>query len=1095
MSFSGALAQAFVRLRVDSSLVAADTSKGIEEGAAGADVESGGAAAGEKAATAFNKAFKATMIVGLAIAAIGAASLKAGIDFQTQMTMIQTQAGASSAQVKQLSADVLSLAPSTEQGPMQLAEGLYHLKSVGMSNAAAMQALKTASDLAAVGGSNLAQTTNALAGAWRSGISGAQNFGQAAATVNAIVGAGNMVMSQLVGAMGSGFLSTAKTFGVSLTSVGAALALMTDSGVPAQRAATDLKTSISLLGAPSVTAAEQLTQIGLSSTALASAMRSGGLIGAIGLLRAHIKSAGLSAVQTSQLLSRAFGGGESSAAIMLMLNNYDALKKKQDQINEGMSKFGGDVAAQRQTVQAQLDILRSSLETIGVRIGLALLQPATKFVRFLASDLIPAALKLGGILGAVFRNPYADAFIGALLAAMVTIKTIITLMKAWETVTEILKIEFLTSPWGIAIIAVAALAAGIAILWERSSTFRKIVEGAFRAVTDAAKDTWNWIKGHWQLLAAILIAPIAPVLLIYAGAAKLIIRYWSDIWNTLVAPVIRAFEDVKRAITGGFDSWWRSNGKELEEVWEAVWHTVSKIFMVQWDAFVTIVRVQVDLLVTVFKVAWDLVSTIAEIAWVEISTIARIYIGAITAEVRAGWDLISGIFKAAWDLIVAVVRVEVDLVIAIVKIWWDVLVGIFDVFLDLVTGHWGKAWDQVKTTVTQVWNAIKSFLGSAWSDIEGGASRAWNALVSGVKSMASDLWGYFKSIPGMIISALGDVGHLLWNAGRKIIGGLIGGIKSMIGDVTHGIGSVVSAIKSFLPFSPAKQGPLSGRGDPYYSGVSIGKKIAAGITASLPAIKSAVSGSVATINSALSKAAVEQSTATMSLTSLTADKTRLEDLRKTEEQLIKALEAKRKTEETNPADKQLRAEQEAEIKELEKLRKTQESQVKPVEQAAETLRKSMTKLKDQVDDLQTALKKATAAAAAAASSSSSSSSDSSDSSDDSTPDFGALSQWLAETASTSGAAAGGGGWQGNPGPFGGFGLAFNPGTMPGPVGGFNGAPPGFGRKGGGDPSTAMVIDRLDTVISTLRAQPAKNAAGMANALNGVSGTAIVRGNW
>ncbi len=142
------------------------------------------------------------MIGALAIAAIGAASLKSGIDFQTMMTKIQTQAGASKAQVAQLSTAVLKLAPSTEQGPQQLAEALYHLKSVGLDNVDAMKALKVASDLAAVGGANLEETTNAIAGAWRSGIKGAQSFGQAAATVNAIIGAGNMKMQDFVNAMG-----------------------------------------------------------------------------------------------------------------------------------------------------------------------------------------------------------------------------------------------------------------------------------------------------------------------------------------------------------------------------------------------------------------------------------------------------------------------------------------------------------------------------------------------------------------------------------------------------------------------------------------------------------------------------------------------------------------------------------------------------------------------------------------------------------------------------------------------------------------------------------------------------------------------------
>lgn len=129
MSLGGALAQAFVRLRVDSSVVAADTSRGIEEGAAAADVESAGASAGERAAGAFNKAFKVGMIGVLAAAAVGGLAIKSAVDFQTQMTKIQTQAGATAGQVKQLSTAVLQLAPSTQQGPIALAKALYHLKS------------------------------------------------------------------------------------------------------------------------------------------------------------------------------------------------------------------------------------------------------------------------------------------------------------------------------------------------------------------------------------------------------------------------------------------------------------------------------------------------------------------------------------------------------------------------------------------------------------------------------------------------------------------------------------------------------------------------------------------------------------------------------------------------------------------------------------------------------------------------------------------------------------------------------------------------------------------------------------------------------
>jgi phage-related protein len=554
--------------------------------------------------------------------------------------------------------------------------------------------------------------------------------------------------------------------------------------------------SLSLLGAASPTAAKQLATIGLTSTQLGQALRSGGFIGAIGLLRQHIKAAGLDAVQSAQLLSHAFGGGQSSSAIMTLINNFDVLKKKQDQINEGMSKYGAAVTAQRQTIQAQLDILRSTLETTGIRMGQALLPPFTKLVKFLASDLLPDVLRLGRVLGGLFKNPLVDAFVGGLLAAAVAIRTIIGLLKIWETVQKILKIEFLTSPWGIAIVAVAALAAGIAILWERSSTFRKIVEGAFRAVRDAAMDVWNWIKGHWMLLAGILLAPFAPVI----AAGYLLYK--------LIGIVAHVFDSIKNVITGGFDSWWAGHGKELEKVWGEAWGLIKAVFDMTWGLITNAVETGWNVVMGILRPGIDLLETMFRAGW-----------GFIAATTRGTWDLISGIFKSAWDVISGVVKIAVAGVESVIKIAWDLVVGIFDVALDLLTGHWGKAWDDIKQTVTQVWNAIKGFLGSAISDIENMFAGAWNALIGGVKSWGSDLIGYVKQIPGMILRALGDVGKMLWNAGVSIIKGLIGGITSAIGGVGHVISSVASTIKSFLPFSPAKQGPLSGKGDPYYSGV------------------------------------------------------------------------------------------------------------------------------------------------------------------------------------------------------------------------------------------------------------------------------------
>ncbi|MFF2383773.1 phage tail tape measure protein [Streptomyces sp. NPDC058108] len=346
------------------------------------------------------KVGKAAALAGAAVATGLAAGLAKGAKdasrFQAEMTRISTQAGGTAKDVKVLSDQVLKLGTTTQQGPQHLAESLYHLKSVGMDNVSAMKALKEASDLAAVGHANLEETTNALAGAWRTGIKGATSFHEAVSTVNAIIGAGNMSMDQFNAAIGTGILPSAKTFGLSMKQVGAALALMTDEGIDSASAATRLRMSFSLLGAPSGAAEKQLKKIHLTGLQLAEAMRSkDGLIGAIRLLKEHLDASGMSASKQSQLLSRAFGGGRSSSGILLMLNNLDVLEKKQEQINHSTGKFDDAVKMQRKTAEAQWHLLTSNLEVMSVRVGTKVLPPITSFVKFLAGTAMPAASRFG----------------------------------------------------------------------------------------------------------------------------------------------------------------------------------------------------------------------------------------------------------------------------------------------------------------------------------------------------------------------------------------------------------------------------------------------------------------------------------------------------------------------------------------------------------------------------------------------------------------------------------------------------------------------------------------------------------------------------
>ena len=93
---------------------------------------------------------------------------------------------------------------------------------------------------------------------------------------------------------------------------------------------------------------------------------------------------------------------------------------------------------------------------------------------------------------------------------------------------------------------------------------------------------------------------------------------------------------------------------------------------------------------------------------------------------------------------------------------------------------------------------------------------------------------FVSSLPGRVLGALGNLGGLLVASGRALIQGFISGITSMIGSVVSAVSSVVGAARRLFPFSPAKEGPFSGKGWVLYSGRSIGSAFAQGIKDTTP---------------------------------------------------------------------------------------------------------------------------------------------------------------------------------------------------------------------------------------------------------------------
>lgn len=298
------------------------------------------------------------------VVAAALAGAKMAYDFQNKMELLHTNAGIAQSAIAGLSTEVLRMAGQVGQAPDKLAEGLYHIASAGngiWKTSQMMDILKVAAEGANLGLANLDDTTYALTSAMASNVKGAKNASEMMAVLNAIVGAGDMHMQDLNGAIGTGFLATAATFGISIQSVGAALATLTDNGEHADAAATRLRMTWALMASPSAMATKQLTALGLtaenakvstagmnavfaksglSTTKLADDLRKpNGITAAMRDLQVHLEKAGLSTSETDAMLSKAFGGGRTDAALLTMLQNLDRMDSKFSAINHDTGTF------------------------------------------------------------------------------------------------------------------------------------------------------------------------------------------------------------------------------------------------------------------------------------------------------------------------------------------------------------------------------------------------------------------------------------------------------------------------------------------------------------------------------------------------------------------------------------------------------------------------------------------------------------------------------------------------------------------------------------------------------------------------------------
>ncbi|MDS5758285.1 PblA [Streptococcus pneumoniae] len=507
---------------------------------------------------------------------------------------------------------------------------------------------------------------------------------------------------------------------------------------------------------------------------------------------------------TKQEMQRLLADAEKLTGVKYDINNLSDVYSAIHTIQENLDITGTTAREAATTFTGSFESMKSAVQNVLGKLSLGEdIQPALQALMettstFLFGNLIPMIgnilkqipiLILGGIKG-VFSGIFGEG-LGSIMGSIVTaLGSAFLAFKAFSTVSGLLSgipavlttiktavtglfTVMSANPIGIAIAAIAGLTAGLVYFFTQTETGRQIWS-SFVA----------WIKQAWQ------------------GIADFFVNLWSGISegaSTLWDGVVTAWN----AVVTFFSDLWVRIQEAASVAWTAITTAVMAIVQPFIDGFMNIWNNISDGLTQI----WEGIKMIFQGVW---EFIKSIFLGAILIII----NLVIGNFNqlgADLSLIWKGIKNSISMIWEGIKTYFsgvvDVIVGygiaIFENFSTTLSTIWkglsaaGKAiFDSFAQILSNIWNTIKSVASSAWEGLKStvlglidglvqGAKNAWESMKQGVRDLVSNVTSIFDGIRNID----------LWSAGKAILDGFLGGLKSAWGAVTDFVGGIASWIR------------------------------------------------------------------------------------------------------------------------------------------------------------------------------------------------------------------------------------------------------------------------------------------------------------
>lgn len=679
------------------------------------------------------------------VVGLGTAAVKTAADFDSAMSKVAAVSGATGKDLDALRDKAREMGSKTKFSASEAAEAMNYMAMAGWKTEDMHSGIEGVMNLAAASGEDLATTSDIVTDALTAFGLSAKDSGHFADILAAASSNANTNVSM----MGETFkycAPIAGALGFSAEDTAEAIGLMANAGIKGSQAGTALRTIMNNLSGDVKICGSSIGEVTVATTNADGSMRDLSDI----LADCRTAFSGLSESEKAAAAESLVGKNAMSGFLALMNAGEADINKLSSAIDNCDGCAAGMAETMNDNLAGQLTILKSQLQELAISFG-ELLMPAIRTI-------------VGWIQKFVdWLNSMDEG----------TRKVIVTIALVAAAIGPVLIIV------GKVISAIGTIMTIIPKLAGVINAAKGVI-AAFNAVCAA---------NPYVLIIAAIVALVAAFIYLWNNCEEFR-QFWIDLWESIKEIAIAVWEALKEFFTAAWEA--------IKTTAVTVWNAIRDFFTELWEGIKNIFTTVVSAISTFLTTAWNTIKNTVTTVWNAIKTFFTTVWNGIKSIITTVVNAISTFLSTAWNGIKTAITTVLNAIKTAVTTVWN---GIKNTITTIVNA--------IKNAVTTAWNNIKSAVSNAANAIKNAVSNAFNAMLNGIKNVCGNIYGAVKSGFDKAINFVKNLASEAFKWGADFIGGIVNGIKSMIGKVGDAVSSVANKIRSFLHFSVPDEGPLT----------------------------------------------------------------------------------------------------------------------------------------------------------------------------------------------------------------------------------------------------------------------------------------------